>query len=190
MQEKVQEVQNDNSKIYLLAVEYDHLYTLGTSADSSHLLNIGNIAHYISERGGQVTYHGPGQRIIYPIIHLDRFHKDIRKYVTFLAEAVVNTLALYGVQARFCQKNIGVWVNRDNLDYKIASIGVRIKKWVSYHGIAINICPDLAKFDNIIACGLKNGRHISLQSCGVNTTLSEFDRYFCKTIYSMLDYIS
>jgi lipoyl(octanoyl) transferase len=167
MNKKVDEVIADNSKAFVLLLEYGDLYTLGSSAKEAHLLNVGDIPCYKTERGGQVTYHGPGQRIIYPIIHLSHFDKDIRKYLNFLASALIATFADLGLATFFCSERIGIWTRFDGRELKIASIGIKVRKWVAYHGIAVNIATDLSKFERIIACGIAGQQQGSLGSCGL-----------------------
>jgi len=167
MKQKVDEVIADNSKAFVLLLEYGDLYTLGSSAKEAHLLNVGDIPCYKTERGGQVTYHGPGQRIIYPIIHLSRFDKDIKKYLNFLANALIATFADLGLATFFCPERIGIWTRLNGRELKIASIGIKVRKWVAYHGLAVNISTDLSKFERIIACGIAGQGQGSLHSCGL-----------------------
>lgn len=180
MHQKVQEMIAGSSKMCVMLLEYDDVYTLGSSANSSDLLDIGKIPFYKTDRGGQATYHGPGQRIIYPIIDLAVFDKDIKKYLHFLANAVIATLAEFGVESFFCPERVGIWVRSDDRDLKIASIGIKVKKWVAYHGIAVNIAPDLANFGRIIACGLAGCGQTSLQALGMNASLADFDQVLQK----------
>ena len=182
MEEKAFCVAQNPAQYFMLLCQYEDLFTMGSSADKAHLLDIGNIACYQSSRGGQITYHGPGQRVIYPIIHLSLFNKDIRKYIRFLADTIITTLDHFDIKGFFCEDKIGVWVGVDGRHYKIASIGVRVKKWVAYHGLAVNIDPDMSKFGKIIACGIKDNAHTSMAALGAKIHISEFDKQF-KTVF-------
>jgi lipoyl(octanoyl) transferase len=185
MSQKVEEVISDRSKAFVMLLEYDDLYTLGSSAKQSDLLNTGNISCYETDRGGQVTYHGPGQRIIYPIIDLSYFQKDIKKYLNFLATALVATFAELGLATFFCPEKIGIWTLRDYGELKIASIGIKVRKWVAYHGIAVNISTDLSKFDGILACGIQGGslRATSLHALGLPISFAAFDEALARHFF-------
>ena len=151
----------------LLLLEHEHVYTLGRSADradvraSAAWLAARGVAVEESDRGGQVTYHGPGQLVGYPILDLDPDRRDVRRYVRDLQEVLVRTLADLGVAAegRGRQEEIGVWVG----DEKIASIGVHLSRWITTHGFALNLTTDLSYFDGIVACGLPDVRMTSLE---------------------------
>jgi lipoyl(octanoyl) transferase len=183
MQQKVQEVIADNKKIFVLLLEYDDVYTLGSSATKDDLLSISHIPYYQSDRGGQVTYHGPGQRVIYPIIHLSYFDKDIKKYINFLQTTLISTFKELGLTTFFCPEKIGIWVHHDGGQQKIASIGVKVKKWVACHGVSVNIATNLANFDNIVACGLRGYQQTSLEKLGININFEEFDQLFYTQFY-------
>ena len=128
-------------------------------------------------RGGKLTYHGEGQRVIYPILDLssEGRQKDLRLYIRMLEEWIIKSLLHLGVRAFTIDGMVGIWVQDNGLPAKIASIGVRVKKWVTYHGIAVNISTDLSMFSSITPCGLTDARMISLKKLGVNVTLNEFD---------------
>lgn len=145
---------NDND--VLLFVEHPHVYTLGKSGDSSHLLKelteLADVdADYIEvDRGGDITYHGPGQIVGYPILDLDRHFTDIHKYMRYLEEAVIRTCAEYNISAGRIEGLTGVWVD----DAKICAMGVRCSRWVTMHGFALNVNVDLNYFNHIIPCGI------------------------------------
>jgi lipoyl(octanoyl) transferase len=165
-------------------VEHEDTYTAGTSAKEEELLIRDTIPIYRTGRGGKYTYHGKGQRVIYPILNLasDNREKDLKLYIKQLQETIIKTLGELNVESFACPKNIGIWVPTNKGNKKIASVGIRVKKWVTYHGIAINITTDLDKFNGIIPCGLSNNIMTSLQELGINISLNEFDdiykRYF------------
>ena len=138
-----------------------------------------------TNRGGQLTFHGPGQRIIYLMINLKRFSYDIRKYVYFLEQLIIDTLKEFNISTHRWSKAIGVWTyktsysngsTKKNRRCKIASIGIRVRKKIALHGVSVNICPNLNYFDNIVPCGLKNSKATSINDLGLDVTFSDFDK--------------
>lgn len=148
----------------LIFVEHPHVYTLGKSGDSAHLLKglaeLKQIdAEFIeNDRGGDITYHGPGQIVGYPILDLDRHFTDVHKYLRFLEEVIIKTCADYGVEAGRIDGLAGVWVK----DEKICAMGIRCSRWVTMHGFAMNINTDLSYFDHIVPCGIRDKNVASL----------------------------
>ncbi|MHC5362732.1 lipoyl(octanoyl) transferase LipB [Myroides sp. LJL110] len=147
---------------YLVFVEHPHVYTLGKSGDISNLLldqnqlTQKNATFYKINRGGDVTYHGPGQLVGYPILDLENFFTDIHKYLRYLEEAIILTLAEYGIQGERSKGETGVWLDVGTpFARKICAMGVRASRWVVMHGFALNVNADLGYFDNIIPCGIK-----------------------------------
>lgn len=154
---------------YLLFVEHPHVYTLGKSGDIENLLisedelDAKNATYYKINRGGDITYHGPGQLVGYPILDLDNFFTDIHKYLRFLEEAVILTLAEYGLKTERSPGETGVWLDVGTpFARKICALGVRASRWVTMHGFALNVNADLGYFDNIIPCGIKGKAVTSL----------------------------
>lgn len=178
MMDKVQDVLIHPDKIYVLLVEYPDLYTLGTSASDNDLLDIKGAQIHKAARGGQVTYHGPGQRVIYPILHLSHFNKDIRRYIDFLGKVLIDTFNELGVETYLSNKNIGLWTK--TTDEKLASIGIKVSKWITYYGIAVNISTDLAKFSQIIPCGINHPHQTSFRQLGIKISMDEFDKILRK----------
>ncbi len=149
---------------YLLSVEHPHVYTLGKSGDVSNLLINENqleekgAKFYKINRGGDITYHGPGQMVIYPILDLDNFFTDIHKYLRLLEETVILVLRDYGVKAERSEGETGVWLDVGTpFARKICAMGVRASRWVTMHGLALNVNADLGYFDNIVPCGMSFG---------------------------------
>lgn len=147
---------------YFLYVEHPHVYTLGKSGDLTNLLlsekqlSEKGATFYKINRGGDITYHGPGQIVGYPILDLENFFTDIHKYLRFLEEAIILTLAEYGLQSERSQGETGVWLGVGTpFARKICAMGVRASRWVTMHGFALNVNADLGYFDNIIPCGIK-----------------------------------
>ncbi|MEW7290401.1 lipoyl(octanoyl) transferase LipB [Aquimarina sp. 2304DJ70-9] len=154
---------------YFLFVEHPHVYTLGKSGDMSNLLlseeqlKEKGATFYKINRGGDITYHGPGQIVGYPILDLENFFTDIHKYLRFLEEMVILTLAEYGINATRSKGETGVWLDVDTpFARKICAMGVRASRWVTMHGFALNVNADLGYFDNIIPCGIKGKAVTSL----------------------------
>ena len=161
------DVSTDN---YLLFVEHPHVYTLGKSGDISHLLltevKLAEIKarFYKINRGGDITYHGPGQLVAYPIIDLDHFFTDIHKYLRLLEEAVIQVLAYYGLKGTRVDGMTGVWIDGDKpTARKICAMGVKSSRWVTMHGIGFNVNTDLSYFNHIVPCGIEDKSVTSLQ---------------------------
>jgi len=156
---------------HLLFVEHPHVFTLGKSGNSSHLLtsekelNKKSVSFYKINRGGDITYHGPGQIVGYPILDLDNFFTDIHKYLRFLEEMVILTLAEYQLTATRSDGETGVWIDANTpFARKICAMGVRASRWVTMHGFALNVNTNLGYFDHIIPCGIKGKGVTSLQA--------------------------
>ena len=156
------ENQQQTTNNFLLFCEHPHVYTLGNTGDKEHLLisenqlKEKNASYYKINRGGDITYHGPGQIVGYPILDLDNFFTDIHKYLRFLEEMVIRTLAEYGLTAERSAGETGVWLDASNPTKarKICALGVRASRWVTMHGFALNVNVDLKYFGNIIPCGI------------------------------------
>ncbi|WP_010133954.1 lipoyl(octanoyl) transferase LipB [Ochrovirga pacifica] len=156
---------------HFLFVEHPHVYTLGKSGDLSNLLLTQDqlaakgVTFYKSNRGGDITYHGPGQIVGYPILDLDNFFTDIHKYLRFLEEAVILTLAEYHIKGERSEGETGVWLDvGTSFARKICALGVRSSRWVTMHGFALNVNVDLGYFDHIIPCGIKGKAVASMQA--------------------------
>ena len=145
----------------LIFCQHPHVYTLGKSGSLDNLLlneadlNKAEATFYKINRGGDITYHGPGQLVAYPILDLEQFFTDIHKYLRFLEEAVINTIAHYGIKGERYEGYTGVWIDADNASArKICAMGVRCSRWVTMHGLALNVNTNLAYFKNIVPCGI------------------------------------
>jgi lipoyl(octanoyl) transferase len=167
-------------------LEHPPLYTSGSSSKAEDLLNPW-FPMFATGRGGQLTYHGPGQRVAYVMLDLKRRRPDVRAYVASLEEWIIRTLAALGVRGERREDRVGVWVSRpdkgDGCEDKIAAIGVRLRRWVSFHGISINVEPNLTHFDGIVPCGVANPRYgvTSLADLGRTTSMAELDSTLRRT---------
>src|SRR6201747_346191 len=161
-------------------LEHPPLYTSGTSGKDADLLDA-RFPLFSTGRGGQLTYHGPGQRVAYVMLDLKRRRPDVRAYVAGLEEWVIRALAAFNVRGERREDRIGVWVARpdkgDGFEDKIAAIGVRLKRWVSLHGIALNVEPDLTHYSGILACGVSEARYgvTSLRDLGITASMADVD---------------
>ncbi|WP_052120517.1 lipoyl(octanoyl) transferase LipB [Inquilinus limosus] len=156
-------------------LEHPPLYTAGTSAQAGDLLAPDRFPVYRAGRGGQYTYHGPGQRVGYVMIDLKRRNPDVRAYVHSLEEWLIRTLARFQVKGERREGRVGIWVERDGAEKKIAAIGVRIRHWVTFHGVALNVDPDLSHFAGIVPCGLAQYGVTSLVDLGLPVTMADVD---------------
>jgi lipoyl(octanoyl) transferase len=158
-------------------LEHPPLYTAGTSAKSADLLNPTHLPVFKSGRGGQYTYHGPGQRIAYVMLDLKKRNPDLRAFVQALEDWLIATLRDFNIRSEKRCDRVGVWVKRDQVhDDKIAALGIRLRKWVSFHGVALNVAPDLSHYDSIIPCGVREHGITSLNDLGVKVPMEEVDK--------------
>ena len=161
-------------QVWLL--EHPPLYTAGTSADISDLVDPDRFPVYDAGRGGQYTYHGPGQRVGYFMLDLKKRGKDVRQFVYNLEEVIIKTLASFNVVGERRDGRVGIWVVREGgREDKIAAIGVRVRRWVTFHGIAINVDPDLSHFEGIVPCGIAEHGVTSLSDLGLPVTMDDLD---------------
>ena len=156
-------------------LEHPPLYTAGTSADPAELFNPQGFPVYAAGRGGRYTYHGPGQRGVYLMLDLERRGRDQRRYVNALEGWAIGALAAFGVEARRAPERIGIWVDRDGTEAKIGAIGVRVRRWVTMHGLAINVAPRLGDFSGIVPCGIAEYPVTSLEELGKAADLTALD---------------
>ena len=153
LEERLINIHNSKKGDLIWILEHEEIYTAGTSYNEDELINK-NINLIKTNRGGKITYHGPGQLICYFVIDLKKRHKDIRKFITLIEKTIIESLLKFGVNSFGDRKNVGIWINEKKNIKKIAAIGVRVSKWIAYHGFAINISNDLRKYQNIIPCGI------------------------------------
>ena len=155
MEKRLSEISEKKSDNLIWILEHEELYTAGTSFNENEVLDK-SIKIIKTNRGGKITYHGPGQLICYFVIDLKNNMKDVRKFISIIEKTIIDTLKLYSIQTFADKKNIGIWHKNDNKIEKIAAIGVRVSKWIAYHGFSINIENDLEKYNAIVPCGIKD----------------------------------
>jgi lipoyl(octanoyl) transferase len=180
-------IREDGARELIWLLEHPPLYTGGTSADPAELLNE-QFPVYATGRGGRYTYHGPGQRVGYVMLDLAKRGKDVRCYVHALEGWVIGALARFGVEARRAEGRIGIWCDTPGgQEAKIGAIGVRIRRWVTCHGFAVNVAPDLSHFGGIVPCGIAEYPVTSLADLGIGATLHDFDEALAATLPDFLN---
>jgi len=176
MEARVAAIRADTEPELVWLVEHPALYTAGTSAREEDLLDPHYLPVHRTGRGGRYTYHGPGQRIAYVMLDLDRRDRDVRCHVHRLEEWMIRTLARFGVNGERRDGRVGIWVARGGgEEEKIAAIGVRVRRWVTYHGVALNVDPELDHYRGIVPCGIAEHGMTSLAGLGVAATMAEVD---------------
>lgn len=155
MEHRLREINEKKSKDLIWILEHEEIYTAGTSYKETEILDK-SIKIIKTNRGGKITYHGPGQLICYFVIDLKKRNKDIRKFISTIEKTIIDTLKYYNIETFADKKNIGIWYNYNKQIKKIAAIGVRVSKWIAYHGFSINIKNDLKRYEAIIPCGIED----------------------------------
>jgi len=155
LEARLLDIHNSKAKDLIWLLKHEEVYTAGTSYNKSEILNK-DINLIKTNRGGKITYHGPGQSICYFVIDLNKRKKDIRKFITLIEKIIIESLSAFNIKTFGDPKNIGIWTNHEKKIKKVAAIGIRVSKWIAYHGFAINVDNDLTKYNNIIPCGIKN----------------------------------
>lgn len=176
MEARAAAIAADEMREQVWLLEHPPLYTAGTSADPADLVDPNRFSVFKAGRGGQYTYHGPGQRVAYLMLDLRTRGRDVRCFVSGVEQLVIDTLSDLGVTGERRAGRIGVWVVKpDSSEAKIAAIGIRIRRWVSFHGLSINVAPDLSHFSGIVPCGITEHGVTSLADLGVDVTMAEVD---------------
>ena len=192
MKSRVGQVIMETNKELLWFLNHDHIYTQGTSASENEILKKNKIKIVKTNRGGKTTYHGPGQRIIYFIINLNKRKKDIRQFISIIESSLMEFLKKYDVDCATYKNRVGIWVTGKNgkkfkKEEKIGAIGLRLKNWTTYHGLSFNINPDMKNYDFINACGLENYRNTSLKELGIRINEDKFDEEFSQIFLKNLN---
>ena len=167
LQQRVHDVLLGKKDEFLWILEHKPVYTAGTSSKNIDLLNK-NLKVIKTDRGGKHTYHGPGQKVVYFVLDLNKRGKDIKKLVGKIENCIIDILGEYKIASYPDRKNIGIWVGDKNNSMKIAAIGIKVKKWIAYHGFALNIYNDLSKYNGIVACGIKDKGITNLKRIGIS----------------------
>lgn len=183
MDQRVNAIADGKAAECVWLVEHPSLYTAGTSADGADLTQPDRFPVFQTGRGGQYTYHGPGQRVAYVMLDLNRREKDVRRYVIALEDWLIATLDKFNIRGERRTDRVGVWVQRPDrpsqngkvAEDKIAALGIRLRKWVSFHGISINVEPELSHFEGIIPCGVREHGVTSLVDLGLPVTMDDCD---------------
>ena len=177
MEERVAAILAREAPELVWLLEHPPLYTAGTSAQADDLLDPLGLPVFKSGRGGQYTYHGPGQRVAYVMLDLaTRGRMDLRCFVRDLEQWLIDTLAEFGIAGVRREGRIGIWVEADGGEAKIAAIGVRVRRWVTFHGVSLNVDPDLSHYRGIVACGIREHGVTSLAALGVEASMADVDR--------------
>ncbi len=176
MERRVEDIAAGREPETVWLLEHPPLYTAGTSAHREDLLTPDRFPVYETGRGGQYTYHGPGQRVAYVMLDLNRRGRDLRRYISGLEQWIIDTLATFNVKGERRDGRVGIWIDRGGgREDKIAAIGVRVRRWISFHGIAVNVEPDLEHFTGIVPCGISRHGVTSLVDLGLPVTMADLD---------------
>ena len=192
MKSRVGEIITESKEELIWFLNHNHIYTQGTSASENEILIKNKIQIIKTNRGGKTTYHGPGQRIIYFIINLNKRKKDIRQFISIIESSLMEFLNTYNLDCATYKNRVGIWVTGKNgkkfkKEEKIGAIGLRLKNWITYHGLSFNINPDMKNYKYINACGLENYRNTSLQELGININEKSFDEEFSQIFLKNLN---
>ena len=192
MKTRVGEIIDESKEELIWFLNHDHIYTQGTSTSKNEILKKNKIQIVKTNRGGKTTYHGPGQRIIYFIINLNKRKKDIRQFISIIESSLMEFLNAYNLDCATYKNRVGIWVTGKNgkkfsKEEKIGAIGLRLKNWITYHGLSFNINPDMKNYKYINACGLENYRNTSLQELGININEKSFDEEFSQIFLKNLN---
>ena len=192
MEQRIQEIHQGTQNELIWFLNHNHIYTQGTSASNKEIIKNTNIPIIKTNRGGKTTYHGPGQRIVYFLLDLNKRKKDVRKFITTIENSLIKFLNIYNIQSTTFADKVGIWVTESHdkslaKEEKIGAIGLRLKKWITYHGLSFNINPDLNYYNSIHPCGLKDYKITSLKKLGVKIPVEQFDEGFSKIFIDELE---
>ena len=187
MEERAAAIRAGTARECVWLLEHPPLFTAGTSADPAELTNPLGFPVFEAGRGGRYTYHGPGQRVGYVMLDLERRGKDIRCFVHSLEQWMIDALARFGVNAHRSEGRIGIWVGDGSAEAKIGALGVRVKRWVTLHGFAINVDPDLTHFGGIVPCGIAEFGVTSLAALGKQTPMTGVDEALKRGFHHFLN---
>ena len=183
MQNRVDQIITKSKNEMIWFLNHNHIYTQGTSSSDQEILKKNNIPIFKTNRGGKTTYHGPGQRIVYFMIDLNKRNKDLRRFISLIENSLINILYKYHIESTTFKNRVGIWVIKNqgktlDKEKKIGAIGLRIKKWITYHGLSFNIKTNLKYYDYINSCGLLEYKNTSLENLGIDISVRDFDREY------------
>lgn len=187
MEKKIEDIHKNKCKEFLWFLEHDNIYTAGTSAKQKDLINSNKFKVYKSSRGGQYTYHGPGQRVVYLMLNLRKKGYDIRKFISLIEEWIIKSLKDIDVNAVNDKNHVGIWIKDKNSLKKISSIGLRVRKGITFHGISINLNPNLENFKGINPCGNDPKDVTSLEEIGLKNKIKKFDQVLIKNFSTVFN---
>lgn len=187
MEARAAAIREGSARELIWLLEHPPLYTAGTSANPAELLEPERFPVFVAGRGGKYTYHGPGQRIVYILLDLEKRGKDVRRFVHSVEAWVIDVLDRFGIAAFRAPGRVGIWTMDAGQEAKIGAIGVRVRRWVSFHGLSLNIHPDLSHFGGIVPCGLPEFAVTSMARLGRDSGLEDVDRAFAETAATFLD---
>ena len=183
LEKRVDDVFLGKKKEFLWILEHKTIYTAGKSSKEKDILNK-KLKIKKTNRGGKITVHSPGQKVVYFVLNLNKRKKDIRKLINNVENCIINVLKNYGIKSYSDKDNIGIWINKKNEIKKVGAIGIRVKKWIAYHGFAINVKNDLGMYKNIVPCGIKNKGVTSLKELGIKN-ISNIDKVIIKNFLNI-----
>ena len=185
MEKRIIDISLNKKQELIWFLNHNNIYTMGTSAKKNEIHQDAQIPIIKTNRGGRTTYHGPGQRIVYFLINLNKRKKDIRKFVNLIESSAIDVLNEFGLEAQTFSDRIGIWVTKNKdikleKEEKIGAIGLRVKKWITYHGLSFNLNPKLKYYQYIDACGLTEYSATSMQKLGIDLSNENFDKIYLK----------
>tara|TARA_B100001123_G_C15117547_1_gene949976 strand:+ start:476 stop:1093 length:618 start_codon:yes stop_codon:yes gene_type:complete len=166
LEQRVEDVLLGKKDEFLWIIEHMPVYTAGTSAKKSDLIDK-NLKVIKTNRGGKITYHGPGQKVVYFVLNLNKREKDIKKLISRIESCIIDVLKEYKIKSYTDGNNVGIWVDKNNDSMKIAAIGIKVRRWIAYHGFALNIYNDLSNYNGIVPCGIRDKKVTNLKEMGV-----------------------
>ncbi len=187
MERRVAQIRSGDAPELIWLLEHPPLYTAGSSARAEDLLEPDRFPVHAAGRGGEYTYHGPGQRVAYVMLDLNRRGRDVRLFVRNLEQWMIETLAAFGVAGERREGRVGIWVEQEEQERKIAAIGVRLRHWISFHGVSLNVAPDLTHYGGIVPCGISEHGVTSLADLGISASMEQADDALKKAFYKVFE---
>lgn len=187
MERRVADIRSGEAPELIWLIEHPPLYTAGSSARAEDLLDPDRFPVHAAGRGGEYTYHGPGQRVAYVMLDLNRRGRDVRLFVRNLERWLIETLAAFDVTGERRDGRVGIWVENQGRESKIAAIGVRLRHWISFHGVSLNVAPDLSHYAGIVPCGISEHGVTSLADLGISASMDQVDGALKEAFYRVFE---